>query len=235
MDAIDSAKPQSPAPRDSRPPERNESPDASGERPQLLRWSRTDSILIGGLLLAAAATRLPGLGNPAELVYDEKFPVTTARYLLQRVPYRNTHLPLAGELIAISIRLFGDRPWSWRLPDALTGIALVGITYLLGRRLFNSRLASALAAILVTCDGLFLVESRLAMWEIFFLTFAACSYLMLFRFAQTADPVTRRRSLVWLGVAIGLCLGSKLGMPFVTYALVAGSLAIVILRLEAGM
>jgi dolichyl-phosphate-mannose-protein mannosyltransferase len=197
------------------------------------RRLRVDAYIVAALALAAAATRFIGLGHPATLVYDEKFTVDSARLYLQHLPDRETHPPLAAELIAICIRAFGDRAVSWRLAGASLGSALVCVTYLLGHRMFKSRVAAALAALFVLCDGQFLVDSRLAHWEIFYLTFAACAYLTLFRFAQSRDPFARRRTLVWMGIALGLCLASKLGIPLVTFALVMGAVAFVMVRAVA--
>ena len=85
---------------------------------------------------------------------------------------------------------------------------MVGITYLLGRRMFVSRLAATLAALLLVCDGLFLVNSRTALHDIFYVTFGALSYLMLFRFLGT-PPRSQARTLIGMGIALGLCLGSS--------------------------
>jgi dolichyl-phosphate-mannose-protein mannosyltransferase len=183
-------------------------------------WSRADSFAIVALVMAAAITRFADLGYPSRPIFDEPITLALAHCYLHNLPYRDTHPPLAGQLIALSIAVFGDRPWSWRLASAGLGTALVGLSYLLARRMFGSRLASVLAASLVLFDGMFLVESRLALWEIYYLTFAACSYLLLFRFVQLADQRSRRRTLVLLGIALGLGLGSKLLIPLVTVALV---------------
>ena len=59
---------------------------------------------------------------------------------------------------------------------------MVGVTYLLGWRMFDSRLAGTLAAVFVFADGLFLVDSRIARIDIVYLTFVAIAYWLLFRF-----------------------------------------------------
>jgi dolichyl-phosphate-mannose--protein O-mannosyl transferase len=190
-------------------------------------------VVISVLLLLAAATRFWRLGDPDVIVFDEKYTVSMARCYLSRLPYRSTHPPLASILIALGIRIFGDNPWGWRLPAALFGTALVAITYLLGRRMFESRLVGGLAAGFVACDGLFLVDSRIVLWEIFYLTFAAFAYLMLFRFARCRDTRSGRNALAWIGLALGLELGSKLFIPAITILLTTG-FAVVILVTQVG-
>jgi dolichyl-phosphate-mannose-protein mannosyltransferase len=191
-------------------------------------WLRIDSVITAALLIAAASTRFFRLATPPTVVFDEQFTLGVAHNLLEHQPFRDTHPPFAGEVVALSMKLLGDNSLSWRLANASLGTAIVAITYLLGRRMFNSRLAGAMAAGFILCDGLFLVDSRLALWEIFYLTFASIAYLMLFRFAQSVDPFSRRRSLVGMGLALGLALGSKLGIPVVTSMLTLGATMFVV-------
>ena len=199
---------------------------------ELLQWSPFDWLAIVGLLVAGTASRFFELDRISVAIFDEIFPLADAHNLLQHQPFRDTHPPLLGEMIALSIKVFGDSAWSWRLPNACFGIALIVITYLLGRRMFNSRLVGALASLFVLCDGLFLVDSRVALWEVVYLTFAAFAYLMAFRFEQTLDPLSRRRDMLWMAFALGLAMGSKLGIPLITVVLVTG-FAIVVVALRA--
>ncbi len=187
-----------------------------------LEWSRIDAWLLSALSLAALGTRLWRLGQPGVIIFDEMFTVSQARGYLLHAPYRESHPPVSSLLIALSIWIFGDQAWSWRLPGAIVGSALAAVTYLLARRLFGSRPAALLAAGFVICDGLFLVDSRVAVWEIFYVASGTWAYLMLFRFEQTSDRLAQRRSLVWMGVALGLCMGSKLLIPAFTELLVLG-------------
>ena len=195
-------------------------------------WLRIDTIVLAALVAAAAATRLWHLGFPAEIVFDEVHFVAQARHYIRAEPFLDPHPPLAKLVIAAGILLFGDHPWSWRIGNALLGILLVALTYLLGRRMFASRLAGALAASFVICDGMFLVDSRVAVIDIVYLTLAAWSYLLLFRFAESSDHRDRRRTLAAMGVTLGLCLGSKLLIPAVTFLLCAGFMVYFILRAE---
>lgn len=203
---------------------------APAERLATIPWLRIDTLAISALTAAGALTRLWRIWLPAEIVFDEVHFVGQARHYLHGEPFLDPHPPLAKLLIAASIDLFGDHSWSWRLPNALIGTALVAITYLLGRRMFASRLAATLAAAFVLCDGMFLVDSRIAVLDIVYVTFAAWSYLMLFRFAQTADLFARRRTLLALGLVLGLCLASKLYIPVVAVLLVAGFVVFIVAR-----
>lgn len=193
-------------------------------------WTRLDTIAISVLTLAAAFLRFWHLGHPGELVFDEVHFVGQARHYLHGEPFLDPHPPIAKLIMALGIALFGDHSWSWRLGNATIGTVLVAVTYLLGRRMFRSRLAAALAAVLIAGDGFFIVDSRIGCIDIVYLTFAAICYLLLFRFMQTPEGRERRRTLIYLGIALGLCLGSKLYVPGVTFLLVAGFVAFTLLR-----
>jgi len=195
-------------------------------------WTRIDTIVLVALVAAAAATRIWHLGHPAEIVFDEVHFVAQARHYIRGEPFLDPHPPLAKLVIAGGILLFGDHPWSWRIGNALCGILLVGLSYMLGRRMFASRLAGALAASFIICDGMFLVDSRVAVIDIVYLTLAAWSYLLLFRFAESTDPRDRRRTLAAMGATLGLCLGSKLYVPALTFLLCAGFMVWFILDAE---
>ena len=193
-------------------------------------WLRSDTILIVVLVAVAAALRFWRLGRPGELVFDEIHFVGQARHYLHGETFLDPHPPLAKVFIALGIKLFGDVPWAWRLGVATMGTILAGVTYLLGRRMFRSRLAATLAASFVLSDGFFLVDSRIAVIDIVYLTFAAIAYLLMFRFIQNPDLRDRRRTLIFLGVSLGLCLGSKLYVPAVTFLLVTGFVVFTLAR-----
>lgn len=188
-------------------------------------WSQADSIVLAVLVLAAALTRCWRLWYPDGAVFDEIFFVGQAGAYLRGEQFIDPHPPLAAELIALGMRLFGAaHSWSWRLSNAAVGTSLVGITYLLARRMFGSRLTAALAASFILCDGAFLVDSRVGVPEIVYLTLAALAYLLLFRFMQNPDAYGRRRTMLLIGIVLGLCLGAKLLLPAVAVLLVVGFL-----------
>ncbi len=197
-----------------------------GSGPALLtRWSRTDTALVVALIGIAATTRFWHLGHPRATVFDETFFVGQGGAYLRGEQFIDPHPPLEQELIALSMRLFGtSNPWAWRLPNAIAGTGLVGITYALARRMFESRSAGVLAASFVLLDGVFLVDSRVAVPEIIYITLAALSYFVLFRFTQTPNPYDGRRTLLMLGITLGLCLGGKLLLPGIAFLLVMGFL-----------
>jgi Gpi18-like mannosyltransferase/predicted membrane-bound dolichyl-phosphate-mannose-protein mannosyltransferase len=197
-------------------------------------WSRLDTLIVACLFVLSAVSRFWRLGHPATIVFDEVHFVTQARHYLHAESFLDPHPPLAKLLIALGIDIFGDHPMSWRLANAALGTVLIAVTYLLGRRLFRNRMAAALAAGAVLCDGMFLVDSRVAVIDIVYLTCAACSYLLLFRFLQSHAHTDARRTLGLLGVSLGLCLSAKLYVPAATFVLVVGFVMLRLCRLRSG-
>ncbi len=193
-------------------------------------WIATDTIIISALLIVAAITRFWHLGHPNEIVFDEVHFVAQGRHYLHGESFLDPHPPLAKLIIAAGIFIFGDHPWSWRVGNATLGTAIVGITYLLGRRMSGSRLVGALAGAIILCDGMYLVDSHYAVIDIVYLTCAAVAYLLFFRFAQTPDAAARRRILPWIGLVLGLCLASKFYIPAITFLLVMGFILYVLAR-----
>jgi Gpi18-like mannosyltransferase/predicted membrane-bound dolichyl-phosphate-mannose-protein mannosyltransferase len=209
---------------------RNPPIDSVAEDFASLGWLRADTIALLALVAVAAALRFWHLGYPGEIVFDEVHFVGQARHYIHGEPFLDPHPPIAKLLIAAGILLFGDHPASWRVGNALLGTGMVAITYLLGRRMFSSRLAATLAAGLIALDGFFIVDSRIACIDIVYLTLAAIAYLLLFRFIGTRELSERRRLLLIIGIVLGLCLGSKLYVPGITFLLVSAFLLFTLWR-----
>ncbi len=188
-------------------------------------WRPVDTIVIATAVLAALVTRLWHIAAIPAPIFDERLTLYLTRSYLNGDPAFFMHPPLEALLVAASIAAFGDRAPAWRLPNVVLGTALVAITYLLGRRMFASRLAGALAAGIVLLDGMFLVSSKIATSTAAEITFIAWSYLLALRTMQVRDVAARRWTLVALGIALGLALGTKLAVPLITCALVTGFLA----------
>jgi dolichyl-phosphate-mannose--protein O-mannosyl transferase len=89
------------------------------------------------------------------------------------------HPPMGKWMIALGVGPIGLRPIGWRLPSALFGTAGVLLVYLLALALWGSVWWAGLAGLLLSLDGLHIVQSRIAMLDIFLSTFVlAAVYLM---------------------------------------------------------
>ncbi|WP_246799378.1 phospholipid carrier-dependent glycosyltransferase [Bradyrhizobium sp. CCBAU 51753] len=127
------------------------------------------------IFVVAHMVLLIGITVPDKLYFDEVHYVPAARQMLSPAPeapiLNPMHPPLAKEIIARSIKVFGDNPFGWRYPAALFGaLALVGV-YLGGLALFAAQGRALAATLLAFFNQMLFVQSRIAMLDIFALAF----------------------------------------------------------------
>jgi dolichyl-phosphate-mannose-protein mannosyltransferase len=124
---------------------------------------------------AAHFALLVGVTTPEKFVFDEVHYVPAARQMLEsNVPQpmlNPMHPPLAKQLIALSIRTFGDGPLGWRYPAVLFGSLAIVAIYLCGLALFAGQGPAIAAALLAFFNQMVFVQSRIAMLDIFALAF----------------------------------------------------------------
>ena len=170
-------------------------------------WRRD---LVLALLFAAVAAvfRLPRLGFPPEEIFDEVYHAKAAwGYLHGEMPLEWVHPPTSKILIAAGVWLFGYHSWAWRLAPAFAGIALAPVFFLLARRVLPTERAAILATGLLLADGVYFVQSRTAMTNIFAVLFQVTSALFMVRAVlQKRLPI---REIVAAGVFLGLALSSR--------------------------
>jgi dolichyl-phosphate-mannose-protein mannosyltransferase len=169
---------------------------------------RRTLLLLGVIVLVAAVFRLPGLGYPHEEYFDEVYHAKTAlQYLNGEPPTEWVHPPTAKLLIAVGVALFGYHPWAWRLAPAVAGILLAPVFFLLARRVAATERAALLGTLLLLLDGVYLVQSRIAMTNVFAVLFQVLSALLALR-AATAQRL-RLGPMAAFGLALGLALSTR--------------------------
>lgn len=128
------------------------------------------TIVITGI---AALTRLVNVGFPHQVIFDEVYYPPNADQML-RQGYADSlgrlfvvHPPLGKWCIAIGIKLFGNNTWGWRVPAAIAGTIAVLMLIRVTRRMTGSTMLGGIAGLLLTLDGLSLVQSRISILDIF--------------------------------------------------------------------
>ncbi len=138
-------------------------------------------------------------------------------------PQRLLLLDAAGATAEIGI---GSHAFAWRLPGVIAGALFAGLLFLLARILFRRRLVALLAGLFVLVDGMFFVQSRIAMNDVYVGLFIIAAYTL---FAALWTGWFRGRLAFWLAMpAIGLLLGLALASKWVA-AYAIGALALLIL------
>ena len=170
--------------------------------------SRREGLFILALILGGALFRLSALGYPPEEYFDEVYHAKSAKqYIEGAAPVEWVHPPMAKHLISLGVRVFGYEPWAWRLAPALFGIGLAPLFYLLARRVAASERAARLAAVVLLLDGVYLVQSRIAMTNIFAVFFQILATLLILgAVLEKKLPIVRT---LCAGTAFGLALSTR--------------------------
>ena len=138
-------------------------------------------------------------------------------------PQRLLLLDATGATAEIGI---GSHAFAWRLPGVIAGALFAGLLFLLARILFRRRLVAVLAGLFVLIDGMFYVQSRIAMNDVYVGLFIIAAYTL---FAALWTGWLRGRLAFWLTMpAIGVLLGLALASKWVA-AYAIGALALLIL------
>ena len=141
------------------------------------------------LLFLAGVLRFARLDTPDQLIFDELYYAKDAclyaglgegRCETPRATEQSwVHPPLGKWIIATGILLYGYSPMGYRAMAAVFGTLLVFLVYVLARKLFRDRWVAGAAAFLVATDFLLIVQSRVAMLDIFVAFFAVLGFVFL--------------------------------------------------------
>lgn len=164
----------------------------SNKRPNSVPWFW---IGLAGVFLLSIVLRFWGLGRFNTFVFDEVYYAKFANDYLTNTKFFNAHPPLSQYIIAIGIwigshlsigqdtvnNLTGSvrSTWSYRWLNAFTGsfipLVVAAIAYLISSR----RSYALIAALFAATDGLFLVESRYALNNVYLVFFGLLGQLFL--------------------------------------------------------
>lgn len=144
-----------------------------------------DWAIASGIAVVFFGIGLIRLGVPNEQIFDEVYHARTAmEYIAGVNPYEWTHPPLAKLLAAASVLVFNGQfdlaakvwtehqAFAWRFSSLFFGALALMVMYALTRSLFNNRAIATLATAFLALDGVFFVQSRVAMtniYEVFFI------------------------------------------------------------------
>ena len=177
------------------------------------------SLLVGGALLLY----LPRLEVPGRYIYDEAYHAFTASQYLagnpdaflwstpaprEGVGYTWNHPPVGLLLISAGIAVMGDTPVGWRISSAVFGALGILVAYLLAVSVARDREIAQLTAALLLVDGLYFVQSRTSMLDVFGTVFMLGALIGLHAYLR-APPGRVRGPLIGIGLCLGLALATK--------------------------
>jgi dolichyl-phosphate-mannose-protein mannosyltransferase len=185
-------------------------PTPHAQTTQTARHRTTLTALILGIV--SLTLFLWKMSNPPAFYYDEAQYVASARAFLAGAPNPNPEAPPLGKLmIAASMKALGDNPVGWRAIGALCGaLTLVGI-FLWSHLLLDDYRLALTATLLTLFDNFLFVMSRVAMMDIFLVTFLTGG-LLAFTYSLDAEQITLGKRRLWMlssGVLLGLACACK--------------------------
>ena len=151
-----------------------------------LPWTGLEILVLIGIVAFGAALRFVHLSRPHGYIFDEIYYAKDAcLYLHKGMAFCHSpgateqsyvHPPLGKWIIAIGEWIWGYNNFGWRVMAAVFGTAMIPVVYLMARNLFG-RWVGAMAGLLVATDFLLVVESRVAMLDIFLAFFISLGFL----------------------------------------------------------
>ena len=170
--------------------------------------SRDPFALNAIVALAFAVLALVRIGIPSEPYFDEVHYLPAARAVLEMGFATNLeHPPLAKQVMALGIWLFGDEPLGWRLPSVVFGTLSLFAAMRAAWFSSHTRAASLLTGLFVGTNFLLFVHARIAMLDVFMVSFLMVA-LWMFAGAVRENETGRWRLMV-CGVALGCAMASK--------------------------
>ena len=170
-----------------------------------------------------ADARLPGGFRPVALAaeIEPAYPADDPQRLLV--------FDASGATAEIGL---GSHAFAWRLPGVMAGALTACLLYVLARILFRRRLVAGLVGLFVLVDGMFFVQSRIGMNDVYVALFIVAAYTL---FAALWTGWLRGRLAFWLTMpAIGLLLGLALASKWVAAYAIGAMLLLILVRSALG-
>jgi dolichyl-phosphate-mannose-protein mannosyltransferase len=118
--------------------------------------------------------------------------------------YRAKFEGAKGDWLDLGFNTFG-----WRIAACIFGTLCIPLMYLFARRLWPTRFFAIAAATFVCFDGMFFLQSRIGMIDIFPIFFILLSYLLFLVHIQSRTRLGSMVSLLALGLSLSIGIASK--------------------------
>ncbi len=168
--------------------------------------------LLVGILMLGFVSKVYRLEEPSTFYFDEVYHSFTAGLYLSGDPkaydpwakppqgraHEWTHPPLSKTLMALTMGVFGENSFGWRIGSTLFATAAVGLAALVALELFASQSIALLTALFLSIEGLAFALGRIGMNDSYFICFTLFTLLNYIRWKD--DKSNRRFLLVGLGL-----------------------------------
>ena len=165
------------------------------------------------------------------IYFDEMYFVRTAVEHIKKInQYEWTHPPLGKNIIALSILLFGESPFGWRIIGSVCGVLMLIAMYAFLKNMFGKTALAVCGTLLLGFDFLRLVQSRIGTTDTFLVTFILLSYYFMYLYITTNPDAPLKKSLPPLALS-GLFFGLSTSVKWIGFYAGAGLLVLYIMRL----
>ncbi len=155
----------------------------------MLRVVGNPVVVLMAVAIIAAVPRFHHLGQIHDRVFDEVY-YTKDGCLYAGFPYKDceltgdteqswVHPPLGKWMIAAGIRLYGNRPFGWRVSAAFIGTLTAVLIAAIALVLWRSALWAFVAGLLGATESLLVVQSRTSLLDIFEAFWVTAGFLFL--------------------------------------------------------
>ena len=149
--------------------------------------------------------------------FDEIYHARTAYEYIHRLQvYEWTHPPLGKDIISWGIMLFGMAPFGWRFAGAVFGALMLPALYIFAKKMFRGSDWAFFAAILLTCDFMHFVQTRIATIDVFVTFFIIPMYFFMYLYYSLnffeKKPGRHVHSAFARSLAFLLCCGVFAGL-----------------------
>jgi len=187
--------------------------------------------LFAFVIIFAIVTRFFNLAAPQEKYFDEIYHVPSSQLILEN-DLRSyewwhgpideegnyfdwLHPPIAKLFQAASMSIFGQNAFGWRFASAFFGVLVIIAVYYLVMVLFNDKSLALLAAFISCFDGLLLVQSRIAMNDIFLTFWILLVLIFYFTYLKLKKVKLKHLYLLLIGLCLGIAIATKWSGVFI--------------------
>jgi dolichyl-phosphate-mannose-protein mannosyltransferase len=154
----------------------------------------------------------------SEMYFDEIYFARSAiEFVNHQIPVERTHPDLGKLIQAIGVAAVGVKPFGWRIMGVIFGTLIVGIMYLLGKKLFGTWIGGFSAAFLMTFDFMHFTMARIGTVDTYLIFFSLLSQLFfLIYFIKVLKVGWKKTSVFPLMLAVvffSLGFSTKFGFP----------------------
>ncbi len=183
------------------------------------RFDRTDLLILLIIFAISLFLRTYALSQPERIFFDETHYIPAARTFLslERLDPNDIHPPLAKQIIAIFLKVFGDWAVGWRAGSVFFGMIMIVTTYLLALSIFKNRFAPAVASGMLGAEFLHITQSRIATLDIYIAGFILLGYYFTWLYIDSKPTIglgkdARRpyTPVFWAAFFFALATGVKL-------------------------